>query len=140
MVLFKEHPDIEAVVRKRLSDANIPLILTRWYTSVPKDAGKPGFEFPLGTVQRIGGLPAVREYMDSANIQIDVWGNSKSEAYDIVSKARVAILEMEGTTFTTPVNAYVSAVEDTLGVTWQPDDMTGRDRYLFGVYVYARSP
>jgi hypothetical protein len=37
-----------------------------------------------------------------------------------------------------PVSAFISGVEDSLGLTWQPDPSTGRDRYIFGVSIYAR--
>lgn len=38
-----------------------------------------------------------------------------------------------------PVNATVTGVEDDLGLTWQPDPATARDRYLFGLAVYLHN-
>ena len=131
---FLEFPDVEAIVAKTLRTASIPNISTRVYSSIPRDP-----TFPLITVQRIGGIPAVREYMDAGNIQIDVWGGTKSEARDAAARARIVLLGLAGSAVTDPVAAWVSAVEDSLGLSWQPDQLTGRDRYLFGVSVYARA-
>lgn len=134
MVRYREQPDIEAVANKALRNANIAGIGARWYSSVPKTP-----TYPLGTVQRLGGEPPVRQYLDSAIIQIEVWGTSKSEARDIAARARIALLEIEGTSITDPVAAFVSGVEDSRGLTWQPDELTGRDRYVFNMAIYARS-
>lgn len=133
MTDFGTFPDMEAVVSGWLRGKNIAIIGTRWYSSVPADP-----DFPLGVVKRIGGSPAVRRYLDAANIQIDVWGRSKSEARDIAAAARTALMQLEGQSVTSPVKAFVSGVEDALGLTWQPDPDTGRDRYLFSVIVYGR--
>ena len=125
-------PDTEAIAAKTLRDANITG--SRVYSSIPKNP-----TYPLITVHRIGGLPAVRDYMDAANIQIEVWGGTKSEAFDAAAEARATLIELEGTSVTDPVDAWISAVEDSLGLSWQPDPLTGKDRYLFAVSIYARS-
>ena len=134
MTLILEAPDMEAVCAVVLRNAAITNVGTRVYSSIPRDP-----TFPLITVHRIGGLPAVREYLDAANIQIDVWGGTKSEARDIAARARVVLLTIAGTLITSPVRAWISGVEDQLGLSWQPDPVTGRDRYVFGVAVYGRS-
>lgn len=107
----------------------------RVYSKVPASP-----QFPLVSVQRIGGIPAVREYLDAANLQIDVWGNSKSEADDLATAARIALLGMEGKVVQVPNGGqgWVSGVADSLGLTWLPDDETGRDRYLFSMVFYCR--
>lgn len=135
MARFKEFPDCEAIAAAALRAAAIAGVGSRVYSSVPKEPA-----FPLIVVRRIGGAPAVREYMDAANLQVDVWGDSKSGARDAAARARVVLLELEGTSVSSPVAAWVSAVEDSLGLTWQPDPETGRDRYLFGVTLIARTP
>lgn len=134
MTLILQAPDMEAVCAVTLRTAAISGLGTRVYSSIPRDP-----TYPLITVSRIGGLPSVREYLDAANIQIDVWGGTKSEAHDIAARARVVLLTLAGTSVTTPVAAWISAVEDSLGLSWQPDPLTGRDRYLFGVTVYGRA-
>lgn len=134
MTLILEAPDMEAVAAVALRSASITGVGTRVYSSIPRDP-----TYPLITVSRIGGIPAVREALDTANIQIDVWGGTKSEAHDIAARARVVLLTLAGTLITSPVRAWISAVEDSLGLTWQPDAVTGRDRYIFGVEMYGRA-
>lgn len=134
MPLILEAPDLEAVAAEALRTAAITNLGTRVYSSIPRTP-----TFPLVTVQRIGGIAAVREYMDTANIQIDVWSENKSQGRDIAARARVVLLSLAGTTVTSPVSAWISAVEDTLGLSWQPDQLTGRDRYIFGVLIYGRA-
>lgn len=136
MTDFREFPDFEAVVRSAIAAADIPGVGTHVYSSIPAKATEQGL-YPLITVKRIGGVPAHRRALDAANIQIDVWGNTKSEAFDAAAAARVAIFELEGTGVTDPVDAWISFVSDSLGLIWTPDPETGRDRYLFGVYVYG---
>lgn len=131
---FRVFPDIEAIVGKALRDANISGIGTRWYSSVPNTP-----VYPIGVVQRLGGNPPVRPYLDAGVIQIEVWGTSKAEARDIAARARIAILELEGTAVMFPEAAFVTGVDDSRGLTWQPDELTGRDRYLFNMEVFARS-
>jgi hypothetical protein len=127
-------PDIEAAVAEAIRDAAITDLDERVYSSIP---AKP--TYPLAVVQRIGGTPAVRRYLDRANIQINIWATSKSEALDIAQEARVAVLETEGTTVTVDgMNIWVSAVDDSLGLSFVPDPATNRDRYLFGLLVAAR--
>lgn len=133
MTTIIEAPDIEAVVAVTLRNAAISGLSTRVYSSVPTNP-----TYPLVTVQRIGGVPSVREYLDTANIQIDVWGGTKSEARDIAARARVVLLGLAGSLVSSPVAAWISAVEDALGLSWQPDPVTGRDRYIFAVLVYGR--
>src|SRR3990167_5527066 len=113
MTRFLEFPDIEAVCATALRNASIPLV-TGVYSSIPTEP-----VYPLITVERTGGDPAVREYLDAASIQISVWGASKSQARDIAAHARIILLEMEGAF--TSFNAFVSGVADGRGLTWQPD-------------------
>lgn len=105
------------------------------YSSIP--AKNP--QYPLVTVKRIGGVPAVRERLDMANLQVDVWGNSKKDALDIAQQARVVLMGMAGQTYSTPLPGFISDVRDSLGLAWLPDQESGRDRYVFGVNVYAHS-
>lgn len=123
-------PDAEAIVRTGLADA----LACGVYSSVPKSPS-----YPLVTVQRVGGLPAERHRLDSARIQIDVWGTSKSEAQDIAQQARTAVHQMEGSGFTDPVTGFITGVEDSLGLAFLPDPETARDRYTFGLTVHLHA-
>jgi hypothetical protein len=48
-------------------------------------------------------------------------------------------MAMEGNSYTDPVAATVTAVDDDLGLTWLPDEVTNRDRYIFGVSVFCHA-
>lgn len=139
MTRFNAFPDLEAVASQALRAAGY-----RAYSSVPS---RP--TWPLMVVERIGGTPAVREYLDSARIQVHVWGGqrddpepkvSKGEIHDIAQEARITLLELEGEMLDGPVEGYkvfISGVDDAMGLTWVPDD-TGRDRYLFTMWLFGR--
>lgn len=134
-------PDLEAIASTVIRGAGIPNLIGV-YSSIP---AKP--TYPLATVKRLGGNPAVREALDAPRIQVDVWGGapgdstatvSKSMIQDIAQLARVALLRAEGQSYTSPVRALVTAVRDSLGVTWSPDPTTKRDRYLFAMFLYGQ--
>jgi hypothetical protein len=144
MVDLLVFPDLEAVASYTIRNASIPG-LTGSYSSIP--AKNP--VFPLAVVKRVGGFPANRRRLDMARIQVDIWGGApndgagaptKSTIHDIAQLARVALMRMAGQHFTTPVQAYVTDVRDSLGLAWAPDPVTNRDRYLFSVNVYGSSP
>lgn len=130
MTLYSTFPDAEAIAGKALRDADITGLSTRVYSSLPKEP-----TYPLAIVKRIGGVPAERHQLDKASLQIEVWGGPKADIHDISQDARVVLHELEGTTVSDP-NAFVAAVEDTLGLAWLPDPVTNRDRYIFGVTLY----
>lgn len=142
MARFNVLPDLEAAASVALRDAAIT-DLEGVHSSIP--AKNP--VYPLLVVQRLGGTPAVRQYLDRARIQIDVWGGArregnlaipKSTILDIAQKARVVLLELEGQTLTAPVSLFISGVDDALGITWSPDPTSGRDRYVFSMWLYGR--
>lgn len=129
MVLLGVFPDIEAIASRIMRDASITG--GRVYSSIPASP-----TYPLTVVRRIGGLPTVAEWLDMGRIQVDVYGNNKSEARAAAEAARRALHAAEGTIF--PVQAgVVTAVRDDLGLTFLPDPDTGRDRYVFGVAITA---
>jgi hypothetical protein len=142
-IRFALLPDLEAATSVALRAANIPG-LQGVHSSIP--AKNPAY--PLLIIQRLGGTPAVREYLDRARIQIDVWGGARKEGersipkstiLDIAQLARVALLELEGQIVDpSGLRVFVSAVEDALGITWSPDPTSGRDRYVFSMWVYGR--
>jgi hypothetical protein len=130
---WEAFPDIEALVGYWL---RTQIGGSRVYSSIPNNP-----TWPLVTVKRIGGIPRIETMLDSAHIQLDVWGNNKSEARDLADNMRRTLHAMQGQKFATasgaPDNGYVTAVTDSLGLTFLPDPTTGRDRYIVGVYVYA---
>lgn len=129
-------PDLEAVVRKKIADAGYSA-----YSSIPNNP-----TWPIAVVSRAGGFPAVRGYLDSARIQIDVWGGAKGDAtpvskstiQDMAQNIRLQVQRLERTKVTTPVGAWISAVLDG-PLQWLPDQDSGRDRYVMQIEVYGRS-
>lgn len=141
MTRFHELPDLEAVASVWLREGAIAGLENRVYSSIPADP-----DYPLVVVQRLGGIPAVRGYLDAARIQVDVWGGirtdgsaiTKSELLVIAQQSIARLLELEGVTMTTPVHVFVSGVEVSQGLSWMVDQSTGRDRYLFSVLIFGR--
>ena len=134
MPLFDVFPDAEAACSIILRNADIAG--DRVYSSIPASP-----TFPLIVVERIGGIPAVRQRLDRARVQLSVWGNTKSEARLLAMQARAVLFAAEGTTVTISTgNAVITGVDDDLGLFWQPDSATDRDRYIFGVEIFLHAP
>lgn len=127
MTTYQVFPDAEAVLIQALNASEFPACAAL--------SAQP--DLPCVLVKRIGGVPAERHHLDLANIQIEVWGNDKAEASSLAQEVRAAIHGLEGIALTeqqTP--AFISGVEDQLGIAWLPDPVTDRARYVFGVGVY----
>ena len=130
MIDFSPFPDSEAIASAQLRDQDV--CGGRVYSSHPKKDPV----YPLAVVRRLGGVPAVRRRLDAARIQVDVYGNNKSEARAAAEAARLALHRAEGTTFA-EFEGHVTGVEDELGLTFLPDPDTARDRYTFSVALFA---
>lgn len=131
MVDYSRFPDSEAMAARALRDAGV--CGGRAYSSIPRTP-----VWPLAVVQRLGGTPIEERRLDQASIQVDVYGNSKSEARSEADSARRALHDAEGTPFYTEMG-YLTGVEDQSGLTFLPDPLTNRDRYTFSVYLYAHT-
>jgi hypothetical protein len=127
---FRRFADAEAVVAGWIRST---VAGSRVYSSVPNTP-----TYPLVTVARTGGIAAERHYLDQARIDVNVWGNSKTEAHDLAALCRAAVHNLEGQIVTGQEPAFVSGVDDAVGLTWLPDQVTARDRYVFSVLVYLR--
>jgi hypothetical protein len=98
------------------------------YTEIPA-----GLDPPLVRVVRIGGTPTVRQHLDVARLQIDVWcaEREKRAAHDLARLVQAAMHTMTGV----HDEGVVTAVED--GVfRWNPDDPTGWAGYSADYLVY----
>jgi hypothetical protein len=100
-------------------------------TKLPND---PVWSSGVITVQRVGGVPVERHRLDRANIQIDVWHDSKSSAHDIAQLARAILHRGEGSVYSLP-SCYLTAVDDSLGLHSLPDPINLKQRYVCGVYL-----
>lgn len=131
---FDVFPDSEAMVGTLIrADAYISGNKIGVYSSIPKTP-----TLPFIVIRRVGGLPAVRERLDRASLQIDVFGANKGAAYDLAAIVRTIILDAEGTT---QARGFISHVQDELGMTFIPDmDFSPPiDRYTFGMAVFCHS-
>jgi hypothetical protein len=122
-------PDAELLVVNRLrAAADITAIVgTRVYTEIPATP-----TFPLLRINRVGGIPEIRQHLDVARIQIDAWATSKFQARRLAATAQAALHSLVGA----HAEGVVTAVEDDLGLTWSPDDATGTARYVFGCALW----
>lgn len=133
-------PDAEliAVGILRASSDLDSLINNRVYTAIPAQA-----TYPLIRVIRIGGLPTIRQHLDVARLQIEAWAGilddptiattAKGAARQVAASAQAALHAAIGSHDA----GVVTAVEDDLGLSWQPDPDTNRARYLFGVALHT---
>lgn len=130
-------PDAEAFVGWAIRDAGIPG-LNGVYSSIPKS---PPANYAV--IRRIGGVPNERHRLDQPNLQIDVWAVDKATGHDLAQAARVAVHELEGGTYgvfdSCPVAIVVTAVTDSLGLSFIPDPTTHKDRYIFGLRLVTHA-
>lgn len=118
-------PDAEAVVITVLRAAEFPVA-----SALPANP-----TYPLLVVKRIGGLPAEKHHTDNPSLQIEAWGSDKAQVQDLAQAARAAIHDAEGSTIG-ELSAFITGVEDTLGLSWSPDPVSQRARFVFGVGLY----
>jgi hypothetical protein len=98
------------------------------YTEIPADP-----TLPVIRVVRVGGTPTVRQHLDVARLQIDVYADrgEKQSAHDLARLVQAALHEMPGV----HDEGVVTCVED--GVfRWNPDEATGWAGYTADYLVY----
>ena len=113
-------PDIEAVLQSWcLGDPRLEAVIgVNVGGELPAKAKATD---PWLIVQRLGGTPTRREWLDRALIQIDAWAGTKVTASLVARTARASIHSMP---YGVVHGAVVTGVEDIVGVMWFPD----RDR------------
>jgi hypothetical protein len=125
-------PDLEAVASTVLRGEDI--CEGRVYSVIPNEP-----TYPLAIVERLGGVPAIREKLDRGRIQVSVYGaSSQSEAADEAEAARRALHGAEATVFG-DLDAYVTAVADDMGLFRLTDPTSKRPTYKFTVLIYAHA-
>ena len=94
--------------------------------------------YPYVTLQRIGGIPAVPQRLDSARLQVDCWADTEGSASRVARVCRAALHAMEG--YTT-ADAIVTGIEDDLGLSWLPDTTRTppTPRFIFGCVATAHA-
>lgn len=89
--------------------------------------------FPHLTVFRVGGIAGYPGWLGVAHLQVDAWGTTKAGASLLARTALAALREMPGV----HAGGVVTAVEQNLGLTWSPDELSNQSRYVFGVAVHV---
>ena len=144
MTLNMEFPDAEATVAWAIREADIP-DLDGVYSSIPSKAFSQDGPQTIVVVNRIGGPPAEPHSLDNPSMQISTWAPTKSIAHDVAQAARVALHDLSGQTVGVtddgaPVACTVAGVVDSMGMSNVPDPNSKRDRYIFGVRLWTRTP
>jgi hypothetical protein len=100
-------------------------------------------DFPCVTFVRVGGglvsqVPAV---YDGARIQVDAWGDTPADAWDMMSTAWLRLLPVSGIVNDLDgVPAFVvSGVSESLSPRWNPEAGSQRARYTGELQVYVRA-
>jgi hypothetical protein len=123
-------PDVESLLVTYLkADAGIAaLVDQRVSTELPASFA------PEGRVQlfRTGGVPDnddIPGHLDRPSIQVNAYGETKAEAYDVAAETIRALLQAPAATHT---GAVITKATRILGPTWSPDPETDTPRYLLG--------
>lgn len=129
-------PDVEALAVNALAaDVELDaLIAGRISTELPSS-------FPDGPrirLTRAGGNPVDEdtERLDRPVVQIEAFGDDQGAAFDTVSEAMRALLELAGGTFPEGV---VTKVVRLSGPVWSPDPETSTPRYLLSAALYVHT-
>lgn len=125
-------PDAERLVADYLrGHADVAaLVTTRVSTELP-----PQPVYPLVTLSRIGGVPAIPNYLDNPRIEIYCWATGRQAARTLAATVQAAMFQIVGVR---PLGTVTGAVEDGLGPRWDPDTRTNVPRYtlLFELYIH----
>lgn len=107
---------------------------TKVASSLPSSAGSGSWSWPVVVIRRLGGLPLNPRRIDRANLQIEVWGASQKECFDIWNLSRKALFDAVGTTVD---QCVITNARVTLGPQDIPDPPTGRDRVIGMVALFG---
>ena len=136
MTLVDVLPDVPKLTRAwLLTQTDLTSLVGQRVTT--RSPGPP-IVYPYVTLQRIGGIPSIRQRLDTARIQVDCWAETEGTASRVARVARACLHLMEG--YTT-AEAVVTAVEDDLGLSWLPDTTRKPEtpRFIFGVAISAHA-
>lgn len=130
---YQKIPDIEKIVVDKLNNAASIIDIVGAdgvSTELPPNAVLPRIRVTLS-----GGSPQVRGWLHALRVNIEAWGNSKEEAFDLFNEA-VYVLEneVEGSLYT---EGIVTSFTQESGMSWSPDPVTKTARYLAGFVAYA---
>lgn len=101
-------------------------------TAIPDGAN---FDIGVVVVARSGGQPRERHRIDRPRIQVDVLASQKAHAALLVQQARYILMSAEGFHYdlASGPDAFLSGVDDELGVIWIFDPISLQPRYTLSV-------
>lgn len=109
-------PDAELAVLQYLRAQSIVTDLVpaeRITTALPKEPA-----YPYVTVKRIGGRAVQWQRVDSAALQVDVWGGSRYECQEVIRTIRATLLAIYGDKVD---EANLVSASEEVGPQWLPD-------------------
>ena len=109
-------PDAELAILQYLRAQSVVTDLVpaeRITTALPKQP-----VYPHVTVKRIGGTAVAWQRVDSAALQVDVWGGSRYECQQIIRTVRAALLAIYGDKVD---EANLVSASEEVGPQWIPD-------------------
>lgn len=129
-------PDVEAFAVGHLLEDSMVSALTDDRVGVDLPAS-----FPDGQrvrLMRVGGTPvdAETEHLDRALVQVETFGSSKTEAFDLTLVVLDSLKAMPAALFD---GAVVTLVSRVTGPRWSPDPPTATPRYITDVVLYAHT-
>lgn len=131
-------PDVEALTIDALkADAALTTLLGGTKISSDLTTG-----FPDGkrvALHRAGGAAAdtKTEYLDRPVLQLECYGATKAEAFDVAAETLRALLDMQGGTY---ARGVVGTVQRLTGPAWAPEPDTVTPRYLMSVALHVHAP
>jgi dihydroxyacid dehydratase/phosphogluconate dehydratase len=125
-------PNSERIATQYLLDVSevAAIVGQRVWTVAPTNP-----TYPFVRLFRIGGIPALQRRLDEANLQLEAWGNTQSEARNLAAVTQAAMWELQSTVTDFGV---VADVRDTLGLQYLPDPVTTKHRYVWSQALRVR--
>ena len=121
-------PDVEAIIVNLLNASSAIEAIAGADCAVTEL--NPGATLPKIRITLSGGSPVVRGWLWTFRFNVEAWGSSKEEAFDLVTEA-ASVLEnaYDGSQINLGV---VSNLTQETGLTWSPDPATNTARYIVG--------
>jgi hypothetical protein len=129
---FGSIPDIEQSVVRILSESSLVINIAgvdAVSTELPPDANLPRVRITLS-----GGTPAVTGWLQAPRINIEAWADNKEEAFDLINACAVTLTSLQDGTQVT--EGVITSVRQETGLSWSPDPVTNKARYLLGFVIH----
>lgn len=131
MAEFADLVDVEAVLLAFVAvDADVVALGAGVSAELPSDF--PGDGEAFAQVFRVGGNDVANGYVDRSLVQVNGYGSTRPEAFDVT---RAAVRALMRATTATHSGAVVSDVLRLSGPTWSPDPITDAPRYVVSLAV-----